>query len=339
MNSMRGIFFPLVLAQSLALFLTGCYTQLATVREDVEERYSYRSDNRTVEDDDTARAQSDCATCDADFYRPRYRIGFRYYYPSYSSFSFSTYNPWYYDPWLCSYDPWICGTPFVGRPYWYNWYWAGYYGGYYPGYYTSYYPYWYYRSPFYYPGVVVLSEGSTRTRDSGYRRTGGATRADDGYGRIGTSGSSFAPPAASRTVSGGSRDAGATRSVGSGVESSRGSGRVRDGGEAVGTSRGTSTGGRSYSPPSRSGEGSSGSAPSSRGSSSGGSSRGSGSTRGRYDSMPSSGSTPPSTPAPSSGAPAYNPPAMSVPSGAVSAPAPSGGGESNRGSGVTRSRD
>jgi len=339
MKSLYSIFFPL-LTLSLTLLSTGCYTQLATVREDVEDRYSYRSDDRTVEDDDTARAHSDCATCDDDFYRMRYRIGFRYYYPSFSSFYFSAYDPWYYDPWLCSYDPWICGTPFVGRPYWYNWYWAGYYGGYYPGYYGGFSPYGYYRSPYYYyPGVVVVSGGTTRTRDSGYRRTGGATRADDGYGRIGTSGSSFAPPAASRTASGGSRDGGATRSVGSGVESSRGSGRVRDGGEAVGTSRGTSTGGRSYSPPSRSGGGSSGAAPSSRGSSGGGSSRGSGSTRGRYDAMPFSSSAPASTPAPSASAPAYHPPAMSVPSGAVSAPAPSGGGESNRGSGATRSRD
>lgn len=338
MKTMRKSFFPLILIPSLTLLFSGCYTQLATVRDDVEDRYSYRTDDRTVEDDDTARAQGDCTTCDDDWYRSRYRFGFRYYYPSYSSFSFSTYDPWYYDPWLCSYDPWVCGTPFVGRPYWYNWYWAGYYGGYYPGYYGGYYPYGYYRYP-YYPGVVVVSGGTTRTRDSGYRRTGGATRAGDGYGRIGTSGSSYTAPPASRTSGGGSREGGATRSAGSGVESSRGSGRVRDGGGTVGTSRGTSTGGRSYSPPSPSGGGSSGSAPSSRGSSGGGNSRGSGSTRGRYESMPSSDYSRPSTPTPSYSPPAYNPPAMSFPSAAPSAPVSSGGGESNRGSGATRSRD
>lgn len=341
MTIMRRIFFPLFLFPGVTLLFSGCYTQLATVRDDVEERYSYRSDDRTVEEDDTSRAQRDCANCDDDWYRSRYRFGFRYYYPSYSSFYFSTfYDPWYYDPWLCYYDPWICGTPFVGRPYWYNWYWAGYYGGYYPGYYGGYYPYGYYRYP-YYPGVIVVSGGTTRTRDSGYRRTGGVTRSGDGYGRIGTSGSSYTTSPASRTSSSGSRNGGATRSVGSGIESSRGSGRVRDGGEAVGTSRGTSTGGRSYSPPSRSGGGSSSSAPSSRGSSggsSGGSSRGSGSTRGRYDSVPFSDYSRPSTPAPSSSPPTYSPPAMSFPSTAPSTPA-SSGGESNRGSGATRSRD
>lgn len=338
MKIMRTVYLPLILLPSAALVLSGCYTQLATVRDDVEERYSSRTDDRTVEGDDTTGAQSDCTDCKDDWFRSRYRLGFRYYYPSYSSFYFSTfYDPWYYDPWYCYFDPWICGTPFVGRPYWYNWYWAGYYGGYYPGYYGGYYPYGSYRYPYYYPGVIVVSGGTTRTRDSGYRRSGGVTRSGDGYGRLGTSGPSYTAPPASRTSSGGSRDGGATRSVGSGVESSRGSGRVRDSGDAVGTSRGTSPGGRSYSPPSRSGGSSSGSAPSSRGSS-GGSARGSGSTRGQYDAMPFSNHSQPSTPTPSYSPSPSNTPAMSFPS-AAAASVTSGSGESNRSSGATRSRD
>ncbi len=317
---------PISIVSSLLLvLLAGCYTQLATTRDEERPRRYYTYGDDRVEQEDTIATEERGYRDDYDPYydswRTRSHFMFRFYYPA-------VYSYWAYDPWFTDcfyfYDPWICGTPFIGYPYWYSYRYRPFYSGYYS-------PYRFYRNPYYW-GEVVYVPGSgvaSRTRNSGVRRTGedgGAVR--DGSGRY-TSGSSgsFGMPA-SRT-SGGSRGEVSGRSATrtrSGEQS--GYDRGSRGGEVSGRTRGTSSHRGSYTPPaSRSGESgrSSSPAPSRRGSG-GGESRGSGSTRSRDNSMPASSYTPPAQPSPSS-APA------------VSAPSSGSGSGGSRSSGATRSRD
>jgi hypothetical protein len=341
MKTLRSSIPPTLFSLVAVFWLAGCYTQLATTRDE-RTRYtdSYREEVSNQEAD-SAYEEEDryggYADPYDDYWRTRSRFMFRYYYPSF-------YSSWAYDPWYSdcyyAYDPWICGTPFVSYPYWYSYRMRPWY---YSSFYSSPYSYYYYRYP-YYGGhdFAVVSSAVSRTRDSGYRRSGES----DGYDRSGTgrsgssSGSSFGMPASrsgsasAGAVSRGESSTGRTRSSEPAVES-----RGNRGGESTGRARSSSTGNGSYTPPSRSSGGSRqvspAPAPSSRGNSSGGQ-RSSGSSRGRneYSVVPSN--TPPAQPAPS---PSYSPsPAQSYapPPAASAAPASSGG---SRSSGATRGRD
>lgn len=243
------------------LWLTGCYTQLATTRD--EGRYDY-----SAAEDDTTGNNYEQAYADSDFNGgyyddngevPGYRYGFDYYYPT-VGFGFSTYDLWYsrYNGWYY-YDPFICGT-------------------YYPSIYAGWYPYWRYPGYNFYPynyhhtyaGTLgrggyggVRTIGSTRGgnavrggNEGGYRGApaSGASNLPTGYRS--SSGTRSNPPAATPRVSTGRRSDGARGK--SAVRSGSRSGTTRSGGgrQSRGQAprtytppRNTGGSGRSYSPP------------------------------------------------------------------------------------------
>ena len=168
----------LLVAGSFLAVFSGCYTQVVT--DDEDQGYSSRS--RDFNDDQDSTYQGYSRDYDEeDYYRPRYSVGFRYYYPMWSSV-WVHYDPWFYDPWYYDsyyynpyYSPWWCGSPtlvYHFPPY------RSYYGWNYP------YNYYYRSYPGYsYPGNVA----SGGTRNSGNRRTSGGRR-DEGSGRTASSG-------------------------------------------------------------------------------------------------------------------------------------------------------
>jgi len=127
-----------ILLGTLGLFFllfSGCYTQLGTIRDN-DDRWSehkeYRSEERSDEEQyspsDTESYEDEKGTTIinnyyGDGWYPRWRGGFRYYYPSYYwpsyAFTVAYIDPWFYD-YYWYYDPWWCGTPYVVyRGYWY----------------------------------------------------------------------------------------------------------------------------------------------------------------------------------------------------------------------------
>lgn len=130
---------------SIVLILSGCYTQLGTVRDTKsdyqEEEYSY---NNQDYDSDTLYDREGNTIINNyyfdGYWYPRYRWMFSYYYPSYYWPSYSFYiayrDPWLYD-WYWDrywyYDPlYWCYTPMVSYPIYYPpYYWN------YPWYYVS----------------------------------------------------------------------------------------------------------------------------------------------------------------------------------------------------------
>ena len=318
MKPSRKLLSLLASAFALSLFVSGCYTQLATEEEDESSSEARYDVPRSYEEGDTLEPRPSYYD-DYDQSRHRHWIGFSFYYPG------------YWDPF---YDPWYWGSSFSYpySPYYYRYsYGYGYPYGYY-GYPYSYYPYHYYTG---YPFVVYA--GRNQTRESGYRRTG-ASRVGGYYGSGTTPGASLSIPSASRR-SGSGRDAGYSRPSNRSTESSSGRGSSRG---YVPESRGRS---RDVAPPSRS------SAPSARQAPSGGSSRGSsspsGSTRssgssGRsrsyYDSP--SGSYRHDAPASRGNTPSYTPsytPSHSPPPAPSSAPSSGGSQGGTRSGGATRS--
>lgn len=309
MKALRQILSFSVFVVGIALVLPGCYTQLATSESDNRSEYGQQRSGQEYtydENDSLSREQP----YDEQWYPYyRYRFGFRYYDPYYYG-----YDPWFYD-----YYPWY-GSSFYFYPY-------SYYRGF-----ATYYPYYGYfdpyRSYYGYPYVVYgASSSQTRTRDSGYRRSGYSRGRYDYRTSTGGAGFNIAPAARTST----SRDAGNTRS-GSYAPTNRNSdassgrsmwrGRPTNDTRSGGDSRGRGTvapSGRTESGGSRQ---SSGSTPTHRGRDY---NNNSGSSTPRHDSYtPSRGSAPSYTPAPSTHS---------------SAPASSGGSSSggNRSSGASRS--
>lgn len=155
----------------LILSLTGCYTQLGTVKHEkprYSEEYLYDEYDRNYQNDttyyDDERTVINNYYYDGASWHPRHRWMFSYYYPSYYwpsvAFSYAYYDPWFYDRYWY-YDPWICGTPWV------------YYGYYRP--YSYYDPYYYWWGSRYY--VTGKSSYPRTNRDFGSTR-GQAGRRD-----------------------------------------------------------------------------------------------------------------------------------------------------------------
>jgi len=127
----------------LVIVLSGCYTQMGTVRNDRGENdENYSSPQQS--DNDSSYAEDDQNYYDNGYYNDwdHPRVGFSYYYPNHygwPSYEFSAAygNPWYYDAFWWGSDPWMYGNPYYyGSPFLY--------GGYYPPYYYSpYYSYGY----------------------------------------------------------------------------------------------------------------------------------------------------------------------------------------------------
>ncbi len=317
---------------ALSLFVSGCYTQLATTEEEDQGSYAAKPERTRLSD------QQDTTATDQVPYYDEYdqfhsRVGFGYYYPSSLYWDFRFGDPYYYG-W--PYYGWM--SPYSG----YYGYWNGwnpYYYGYFPYGYFSGYPYVVYSGNF---GYSLPAGRTSQTRDAGYRRTGGSTRVG-GYvgsygGLTGSSRSSLTvPPASRRSGSqGGGTTAPATR------RSESPSGRAS---RTYGSP--SNSGGRSSAAPSRS------SAPSVRSAPSGGGSRSpesgtrsSGSSRSRgYSDAPASGyyrsdvgsqrgstsSAPRYSPSPS-----YSPAPSSAPASSSPAPSSGGGNGGSRSSGATR---
>lgn len=125
------------------LIVSGCYTQLGTVKEyksEYQEEYTYNNQefgNDKIYDDGNNVIINNYYF--DGYWYPRYRWMFSYYYPSYywPSYAFTIVyrDPWFYD-WYWDrywvYDPYWCYTPWVSYPIYYpSYYWN------YPWYYVS----------------------------------------------------------------------------------------------------------------------------------------------------------------------------------------------------------
>ncbi len=174
-----------------AFALQGCYTQLAMMEEN-DSSASYES--QPADTSESAAPQQDYGYED-DYYqwRPGAYLGFSYYPVWHSYWVSDPYwmsDPWYYDPWYwpgASYwpRPWVYGAPLIS---------------FYPGYYYSSYPHSYYGTTYGDYGWRTNGESTPyRTRNSGYRRTGGDTRGVYLYGGSSAGGGSASLPTAGRS--------------------------------------------------------------------------------------------------------------------------------------------
>lgn len=213
--------------------VSGCYTEVGTVRETRTEEYA--EEEATAYDDSADAAGYDDA-------RARFYEDYYYYYPRmviappYVTFGFG----WgaYWDP----YPYWWYG---YGPPGWYPVYWGGYYpypyswyGGYYHGYYPGY----------YYPPTYAYRPVSTSYPVGAYgnTRTFGTTRTATG----GTGTSMQSLPVAGRSSTAVRPSGGTTsRNPGTAVRSGKETERTA----AVGRSKTSTTGSgkESYRPPRR----------------------------------------------------------------------------------------
>jgi hypothetical protein len=347
MNPSNRFLSLIIPAFALSIFISGCYTQLATTRDEDEGSYTGRNERAQA----SVQADSNAGNLESyydeyDQQHGHYRVGFGYYYPS----------SWYWD--LSFADPYYYGWPYYGGMYgdpFMNSYWGRYnpysygYGGY--GYYPyGYYPYGYYSG---YPYVVYGSSASrqSQTRESGYRRTGysGVGGYSGVSGRT-TGGTLTVPPASRRSgVQGSSAVAPTTRRSESPSTRS-----TRANSTPSGSRRGSAPAGGTVAPSGRSVPSGGSVAPSGRSApSSGGSrspeggSRNSGSSRSRgYSDAPASGyyradpgtqrnGVGSSVPR-SASTPSYSPAPASTPATSSSAPSSGGGNGGSRNSGATR---
>ena len=161
----------------LVLFISGCYTQVSTVKKTSGRDYEPVMDDQAYEQE--YQEEADTVYIEEEEQEPLYQYNFygydpfsynMHYSPYYSGISFHFGDPWFYDPF---YDPWY--NPYRGywRPYDYwglgGWGYGGYGGGYYgfsSPYYGSYDPYWGYYNP---NGNYVTVKPRKR-RDFDYRR-------------------------------------------------------------------------------------------------------------------------------------------------------------------------
>jgi hypothetical protein len=207
-NELKIFGFP-VISLMMAVFMTGCYTQIGSVRDGYSSYNEYPDSDTTVA---SPSSQDRYYGYDDNFYGTnsfsRYRY-FSYYYPTY-------YWNWSYDPWndYGWYNPWY-GTSF--NP-WYNSWYSPYNGGW--GGYYSYNDPWhwsgghgtYYNSPNSTTGRRPFGQGrgradDTRPFDNGRNtvRSGSLPTVDlppaAGSDRSGTTGTSLRKPPANQPSS------------------------------------------------------------------------------------------------------------------------------------------
>ncbi len=138
----------LIALSVLSLLMSGCYTELATIRDD-EGSYSSQ-----VDQSDTTAVQPNA------YYENRDQIGFDYYYPRGSSWDLTYADPYDWSYWGYPYsNPYFFG---YGNPFYYGYGYPFYYG--YGGY--GYYPYGYYSG---YPYVRVRRRDGQNVSDEKFR--------------------------------------------------------------------------------------------------------------------------------------------------------------------------
>lgn len=284
-----------------ALALSGCYTEVGSVRGERDEDYAYHPEDRGVVPDTTIEESGNYT--DNDYDRDRSRFYFDYYYPSFT-FGWGYYSWW--RPWW-SWGSWYYDPFYYSGGYNTPWGWGG-YPGYVPGWWYPHYDGRYAFSSGYYgksrtfgnSRTVGMNRGAYNPPSGGIMyggarsssRTGSRTGVTSGRSQTG---SSSARP--STRVSPGRRSQSSNRYV-----APSDLGRINRGnrGEArreytqprsapaprgegrSGGNRSSGGGGRSYSPPASTGSSHSSPAPSgggSRGGSSGGGGRQGGSRR------------------------------------------------------------
>ena len=156
----------------LIILLSGCYTQLGSLRNEKagnDEYISSEQQNDTSYTNENGDVNyNDNSSCCDDYYRPH--VGFSYYYPSSYwpsvAFGMAYADPWFYD-YAWGYNPWNNYYSPVWNPN-YGYYPYSYYSPYYPSYYNGYYGY---------PGTSVVNG----RRDVGEVRAQG--RGDNGSDR------------------------------------------------------------------------------------------------------------------------------------------------------------
>ncbi len=176
------------LAFALVISLSGCYTQIGTLKEDE----GYTSSERKREYVYSDNYELDSWVYQSYAYRyylpyPRYYLFFRYYTPG---FAVGWGEWWYYDPFWWDYYWW-------DRYYWYSyWYLPAWY--YNPWWYWSPVNLWWYRTPV----VVIINNPPAVSKPVIYRtRTFGSTRGvvrDREFGSGAGESSTISPP--SRTI-------------------------------------------------------------------------------------------------------------------------------------------
>ena len=165
--------YAFVLALLIGALLSGCYTQLSTVKSEREEEYTYtrndQEEDTTSYDSGSRGTYHDYDYDDWDRPYPRFRAYMNYYYPAYYwpsiGFTLAYSDPYYGWSWY-GYDPWWCGTPQIV----YAW----------PVYYYPYYYYPYSQSRW---GHYAWGGGGVRTnRDFGSTRGGSMRTVGGGRG-------------------------------------------------------------------------------------------------------------------------------------------------------------
>ena len=132
----RNLSFLLIpLLGGLFVLLSGCYTQLKTVREEPADNRDYNSSQMSGDTAYTANGDAGQGySSDYDDGGYHSYVGFNYYYPSYG-YGFTYGNPWVSDfYWGYNYYPWYCGTPYVADPAYGYFPHAYYYGSHHYGY-------------------------------------------------------------------------------------------------------------------------------------------------------------------------------------------------------------
>jgi hypothetical protein len=293
------VFGVVLTAMVLSVFVTGCYTQVGTVRDDRDDNYSSRDRDRSEYGYTDSQPGYDTTVADSGRYAEepyetvRHRAYFDYYYPTFSV-GFGWYGPW---DWGYGYDPFF-----------YPWYYSS-WG--YPG--ISPYPWYvypYYRDPGYYGPYYSHTYGGGRTyghtRTFGNTRTGGSYRAGSAVYRgggatslINPAGTRYAPRSNPRVApSSQPRVSTSRRTYNSGRATSSPQGKTYRGG----STRGGTRGGYGNTPP-----------------------------RSRYEPPQSSGGSRSSGAGRSGGGRSYSPPSSPPSHGGSSAP-PSSGGRGSSGS-------
>jgi hypothetical protein len=258
MKKMLAVVTFVIALSGLSILFSGCYTQLSTTRDERDE-YSYRqknNDDTTYTDNNRDADQSrDYTYNDNDDWNYGHRLGFSYYYPSYSTYWPSSYfrssysnlfSPggygyaWYYDPYYC--DPWWSYTNLAYDPYYYS-----------PAYYNN--PYYYYGS---YSSGYSSNVYKPKVREFGANRgnetTGRPVPGTNGYttptiGR-GTSGVGDATLPTGMSIGGGSARGGVPAAVNTTPRTS-GNQKVSTG--VRGSNARPSRGARSYGSPAHGG--------------------------------------------------------------------------------------
>ena len=177
-----------VIIGAFIFIFSGCYTQIATTRDDDNVGYSssgQQNDSTYAGNEDNGNTYDD----EEDWHHHT-NVGFSYYYPSYSTYWPSSYfSAAYSDPWAFGLTvgcyPWCYSSPF------------GYYGSYYPYYGGSYYPYYANYYPYYNHGNYSSSYGYRKQSV----RTMGSTRGGAGV-RQDASGREYTPSGGGGTVGG-----------------------------------------------------------------------------------------------------------------------------------------